>query len=156
MYRGQFTFISFILPPMRDRQLLNYHSRCGMPHCFKHNSVDIHRSNRSLHCVIQRLPFHWKHPFGFLIATTMQYTVFSYAMKIGACLMSFAVGLNFYVVAMSKYVKQHLSAIKRSHRSKFKRRLIRKQLIEYIAFDSSVKRWAAQKTLAHSSAFSNE
>lgn len=71
-----------------------------------------------------------------------------YTMKIGACSLAASIGFYLYFMAMNKCIKQNLLAIGQSIRSEIgseieteiKQKLIRKQLIEYIDFDSKVKR----------------
>lgn len=90
--------------------------------------------------VVRRLPFDWKNPFGFVMAITLQYIIFTYAMKVGACVLTLAIGLYLYVIAMSECIKQILFAISQSTRTEAEQNLIQEQLIEYIEFDANVKR----------------
>lgn len=78
---------------------------------------------------------------GFIIAITMQYSMLSYTIKIGACALNFAIGAYLYLIAMSKCIKQNLFAICRNTRSKDGgEQILIQPLIEYIEFYSRVKR----------------
>lgn len=74
------------------------------------------------------------------MAITLQYIIFTYAMKVGACVITLAIGLYLYVIAMSECIKQILFAISQSTRTEAEQNLIQEQLIEYIEFDANVKR----------------
>lgn len=68
----------------------------------------------------------------------------SYALKIGTCIVALGIGSYLYFIAMSKCIKQNLFAVSQRCRleieSEAERKLIWNQIIEYIEFDSSVKR----------------
>lgn len=124
-------------------QLLNYYFPFGMRYFLIHFSPYFAVSNMLF--FFERLPFDYKNPVGFLTSIAMQYIMFSYAMKIGTCVIALAIGFYLYLIAMQKCIKQNLAAIERHIQSKTEQKFIRNQLIEYIQFDSKVKRWAHSK-----------
>lgn len=98
---------------------------------------------------VQRFPFDCKHLIGFISAVAMQYVMLSCTLKISASGVSLPIGCTLYFFAMSKCIKQNLFAISQSCPFKTDRsqKLIRDQFIEYIEFDSSVKRWAIKHNI---------
>lgn len=87
----------------------------------------------------KRLPFAWRSPFGFLVAVVIQYTMMSYAAMIGACIIAFAFGFYLYTTAMTKCIKGILFHVNRSAESKTNRKMVHKQIVEFIRFHSRVK-----------------
>lgn len=70
---------------------------------------------------------------------TIQGVMFGYLTMSGICMEAIAFGSYFYVIASIKCLKENLFAIKASSRDRAKRKLIRRQLIEFIEFNSRAK-----------------
>lgn len=99
------------------------------------------------------MPFDWKSSFGFLITMAVQYLMFVWMVMIGACVAVLVIGFYVYVIAMSKCIKQILSAIDKSLRVKTNRKRIGVQLIEFIEFHTQVKQLShliRSKNISHS------
>lgn len=65
-----------------------------------------------------------------------------HTVTIASCIIVLAIGIFLYAMAMIKCIKQNLFAVSQSIRSEteIEQKLVWKQLIEYMEFDSSVKR----------------
>lgn len=81
---------------------------------------------------VQRLPFDYRNPVGYLIAIIIHFLMIWYELMIGACVVSFAFGCYFFVIAMSKSIKASLFAIDRSIGDKIDEKLMLDQLVEFI------------------------
>lgn len=60
-------------------------------------------------------------------------------LMIAGCVLTLGIGSYFYAIAASQCIKENLFAIAESCRYKAKRKLICKQLIEFIEFHTQVK-----------------
>lgn len=69
----------------------------------------------------------------------VQYTIISYWLFIGACVLSLAFGSHSYVIAMDECIKENLCAISQNLQDETKQNQILEQLIEFVEFHSRVK-----------------
>lgn len=65
--------------------------------------------------------------------------MFSYGLKIGACVIALGFGTYLYGISFSKCIKHNLFAINRSAQDETERNEIWNQLIEFIEFHSRAK-----------------
>lgn len=86
-----------------------------------------------------RFPFDWKNPFGFFMATTLQYILASYGLFIGVCILALAIGVYLFGNAMSKCIKEILFAISEHSNAEIDRSVLLEQFIEFIQYHSRVK-----------------
>lgn len=87
-----------------------------------------------------RLPFNWRTPLGYLIASAIQYVMLLHASMIGANIVSLTFGCYFFAVAITKCFKCSLFAICQSTASETNRTCIWKQLLEFVEFQSRVEK----------------
>ena len=94
----------------------------------------------TLNCIkIQRLPFDWRNPFGFLVAIAIQYVMLSYTLIVAAVMMTLAIGAYLFGMAASKCIKGSLFNISRNIKARRSRKHVMKQVIEFVEFHSTVK-----------------
>lgn len=118
-------------------RLLNYQLHCG------EIIADILMLKNQFEYIfdytIQRLPFDWQNPFGYLIANIIYYILILYELMIGACVISFGFGSYLVGIAMSKSIKSSLYSIDQSIRVKSEKNLLFDQLTEFIQLHSITK-----------------
>lgn len=131
MCHGPFTSVLFIFPPIWEMMLSNYQIRCG-----KLTSICSRLTNMHIElcfCHIKRFPFDWRNPFGYLVTIIISYTFYWYELMIGACTISLAFGIYFYLLAMSKTIKDNLFFINnQSIDAKINKQLMLNQIVEFI------------------------
>lgn len=86
---------------------------------------------------MQRFPFDWRSPLGYLAIMTIQYIMQMYAHKIVACVLVIAAGFYLYSVTAIKSMKISLSSIQRKSHDKNER--LREELFEFLEFHSRMK-----------------
>lgn len=64
---------------------------------------------------------------------------FWYMFGFAACILALSIGFYLYMIAMGKCIKGNLIAISQTGNAKNNRNLMLKQIIDFIAFDTSVK-----------------
>lgn len=98
--------------------------------------------------VLHRFPFNWRTPFGYLSAFILQYMALKYVVMVGACIIVLAIGLYFYLIALSKSMKRSLLSIHQNSTDKTKRTIIWGQFTEFIDFHSKVKQFSTNSIRA--------
>lgn len=88
---------------------------------------------------IRRLPFDWQNPYGFFIVITMEYSILSYGLTFGGCVLVFAIGAFCYGVAWSKIIKCSLFSIHRSTQANVDQSILFEQIIEFLELHSRNK-----------------
>lgn len=100
------------------------------------NIISIEK-NALMNIIFERFPFDWKHPKGFFLSAIITYGIAQLSIMYAAHIISFGIGLNLYVVALTEDIKRHLSVVNECIKAeKAKRSDISKQLAEYIQFHS--------------------
>lgn len=89
--------------------------------------------------MIQRFPFDWKNPIGYLIAIAIEYVMAWYLLVIGAVLIPLAIGSYLYLMALSKCVKGALFAVSQCTNGTKTNQEILERIIEYAELYSRVK-----------------
>lgn len=87
---------------------------------------------------INRFPFDWKNPFGYLIAVITEYMIVMSSVLTAGSALTCGIGFYLFIIAMSKNIKANLRSMDRKADRK-RRNHILKQLIEFLAFHSRVK-----------------
>lgn len=90
--------------------------------------------------ILQRLPFNWKNPFGYLAAITLQYALTRCFFIYVGSFASFSVGAFLFSWAMSKDVKCSLNPINRKRNARKRTPKIFWQLTKFIQIHSDSKR----------------
>lgn len=108
--------------------------------CIAHKLLNRQRDvNEKYVChLIERFPFDWKTPLGYLVAIALEYVVVSYVLLIAACLIIFGISAYLYIIALSKCIKGSLFAIGRRTQNK-RNRHISDRFIEFAQFHGQVK-----------------
>lgn len=88
---------------------------------------------------MDRFPFDWKNPVGYLIAVTFQYFKELYLLRIAACALVLAIGCYLISIAMSKSLKVSLFGINHTAGDKSERKRLMERLIEFLEFYSRAK-----------------
>lgn len=96
---------------------------------------------------MQRFPFNWKTPFGYLSAFILLNIKLAYSLWIGACILALGIGLYFIMIAMNKSVKRNLFSIKRNVKNKINQEVIWKQFVEFFEFHSKVIKFSTKYDL---------
>lgn len=92
-----------------------------------------------LFCVIQRFPFEWKNPIGYLIAFPMEVILITCAAISGALATDIGIGINLILIAMGKDVEADMLSINQSITNHPKRSDIVKQFKDFVRFCSDSK-----------------
>lgn len=92
-----------------------------------------------LNFITPRVPFDMKNPLGFLMALTMQGTMFCYGMTVGSYVLALAAGAYSYGIALSKCIKGSLFCINRSTLAKIDQSILLEQFAEFIDLHSSTE-----------------
>lgn len=98
--------------------------------------------------LIERFPFNWRNPFGYLIAASIQCIEVLNSLTFVACMISLGVGAFLFAVAGAKAATIILKEINENAKSKNKNKLenrqrILKQLAAYIQFHWSLKKFSS-------------
>lgn len=94
---------------------------------------------------LDRLPFDYKSPLGFLLAIAIQYTMLVYALLFGSCVVALGIGFFLYEMAASKCIKTTLFSINRNIHAETDAAQIMEQLIEFLQFDSQHEQLSVSK-----------
>lgn len=99
----------------------------------------------------RRFPFDWKNPVGFLIAISIQYTMFKYGSRICTCFFALSIGSQLYAIALSKAIKGSLLSINQNNQAKSDEPILLEQINEFIELHSNAQQLSKNESVAFSS-----
>lgn len=89
---------------------------------------------------INRFPFDWQNPFGFLVAIALQYALTTYTFMIASPIIAMAIASHLYAIALSKVIKGSIFFINRSAQAKkTDQSICLEQIVEFLELHSSAK-----------------
>ena len=92
---------------------------------------------------MNRFPFDWKNPVGYLIAVVLEYIIVSLALRYMGCFLGYGFGGYFFVMAIAKDLKSFVKSIGKSAKkcqSTTSEQKILQNLCEFIRLHTSVKK----------------
>lgn len=104
--------------------------------------VNFHVTN-----IINRFPFAWKNPYGFVIAFTAEFIVATYVFNIAICLLTFSFVFVLLAYATTKVIKQSLYAINGIAQSPNDQTSIPNQISQFIRYHSLLKQLSKNSML---------
>lgn len=89
--------------------------------------------------LIQRLPFDWKNPSGFLLAICFQYAALFYASRYLACFLTLAFGLFMFTFSYVKDMIAQVHSIDKYAKAKLSEQDVLNRLAEIIDMHSDIR-----------------
>lgn len=89
--------------------------------------------------MIQRFPFDWKNPGGYLVAFSAEVILISCAAIAGALATNFGIGINLILISMAKDVEADMLSINQAIKNRPNRSQMVKQFKDFVRFCSDSK-----------------
>lgn len=89
--------------------------------------------------LIQRIPFEWKNPIGYLIAVLLQFGIWFFLDLYLACFLTLAFGYFLFTLSIAKDMIDALQSINEHLKKKKPKKRILKQLNNFISMHGDVK-----------------
>lgn len=89
--------------------------------------------------ILDRFPFDWKTPFGYVIASAVQNIIMTYALSIGGCIVVFGIMCYLFLMGAIKSMTVGLLKISKKTRKRRHQKLTMQQLIEFFQFHSHMQ-----------------
>lgn len=95
--------------------------------------------NHYLLNVIQRFPFTWNNPIGYLLATTMQYVMVTFVLYFVACSSTLAIAVYLFTMNATSDIIDNLHSINEEGKFDQKQSNLPKKIFEFIEYHSILK-----------------
>lgn len=95
---------------------------------------------------IQRIPFNWNNPTGYLLASAMQYLMVTFVFYFVACSSTIAIAVYLFSINATNDIIDNLHSINKDAKSRRKRSNITIQISEFIEYHSILKQLSQYDT----------